>query len=115
MPPRIILTMDTRPFESSPPKVTPRGFNQYSAGPVPLVKKRQDQLRGNMEGYYLGPMDPNQFMSTFMPINSQSLGTPPGGIDLSGVYNQTLERLIYSPFVRCSSGDDSPTNAHQVV
>ena len=93
--------MCTKPFESSPPKVTPRGFNQYSARSAPLAKERQDQLRRNMEGYYLGPMDPRQFMSAFMPVNSRSLGAPPGGIDLSDVYNQKLERLMYNPFVRC--------------
>ena len=93
--------MYTRQCQSSPPKVTPRGFNQYSTAPIPPAKKRQDQLRKNMEGYYLGPMDPSQFMSAFMPINSRSLGTPPDGIDLSDVYNQKLERLMYNPFVRC--------------
>jgi len=89
--------MDTRP---SPLKITLRGYNQYSAKPVLLAKTRKQQLRENMHGYFLGPMDPTEFMSSFMPINSQNLGSPPDGIDFSKVYEQANEKSMYAPFVR---------------
>ena len=91
--------MASRPYHSTPPKPTPRGYTQYSAKPNPLAEERKVQLRKNMEGYYLGPMDPAKFMSSFMPTNSQSPGSPPGGIDFSKVYNQIYEKLMYDPFV----------------
>jgi hypothetical protein len=92
--------MATRPCHSTPPKPTPRGYTKYSARPVPRAKERKEQLRKNMEGYYLGPMDPVQFMSSFMPTNSQNPRSPSGGIDFSKVYNQANERSMYDPFVR---------------
>ena len=52
-----------------------------------------------MGGYFLGPMDPSEFMGSFMPINSQNLGSPPDGIDFRQVYEQTNERLMYAQFV----------------
>ena len=95
-----LLIMATRLFHSSPPKPTPRGYNQYSAKPVPLARARKQQLRENMSGYFLGPMDPSEFMRSFMPINSQHLGNPPDGIDFRQVYEQANERSMYAPFVR---------------
>ena len=55
-----------------------------------------------MSGYFLGPMSPSEFMDSFMPINSQHLGSPPDGIDFRQVYDhrQPDERLMYTPFVR---------------
>ena len=94
------LIMATRLFHSSPPKLTPRGFIQHSAKPVPLAKTRKQQLRENMRGHFLGPMDPNEFMRSFMPVNSQHLGSSPDGIDFSQVYEQANERAMYAPFVR---------------
>jgi hypothetical protein len=93
--------MAEKPHNSSPPKLTPRGFIQCSVKPVPLAKDRQAQLRKNMEGYFLGPMDPTDFMNAFMPINSQNSGSPPEGIDFSGVYGQKIEKMMYEPFVSC--------------
>ena len=92
--------MATRPYHSTPPKLTPRGYNRYSAKPILLAKARKQQLRENMDGYYLGPMDPNEFMCSFMPVNSQNLGNPPDGIDFCKVYEQANERSMYAPFVR---------------
>ena len=92
--------MATRLFHSTPPKPTPRGYNLYSVKPVPLAKARRQQLRENMHGYFLGPMDPSEFMRSFMPVNSRDLGAPPNGIDFSQVYDQASERLMYAPFVR---------------
>jgi len=94
--------MDTRPFHSTPLKLTPRGYNQYTSKPALLAKTRKQQLRENMHGYFLGPMDPTEFMSSFMPINSQNLGSPPDGIDFSEVYEQANEKSMYAPFVRLS-------------
>jgi len=91
--------MDTRPFHSSPPKPTPRGYNLYSTKPVPLVNSRKRQLRENMEGYFLGPMNPSEFMRAFMPINSSGVSRPPGEIDFSLVYAQGSEKSMYDPFV----------------
>ena len=53
-----------------------------------------------MQGYFLGPMDPSEFMHSFMPINSQNLGDPPDGINFSDVYEQVNERSMYASFVR---------------
>jgi hypothetical protein len=92
--------MADRLFHSTPPKPTPRGFTQYSSKPAPLAKARKQQLRENMHGYFLGPMDPSEFMCSFMPVNSQNLGDPPDGIDFHRVYDQANERLMYTPFVR---------------
>ena len=92
--------MAARLFHSSPPKPTPRGYNQYSSKRVLLAGTRKKQLRENMHGYFLGPMDPSEFMSSFMPINSQNLGSPPDGIDFCEVYEQTNEKSMYAPFVR---------------
>ena len=94
--------MATRPFHSTPPKRTPRGCILYSAKPVPLAKERKEQLRKNMEDYFLGPMDPSEFMSSFMPINLQDFGNPPDGIDFHQVYQQASEKAMYDPFVRLS-------------
>jgi hypothetical protein len=44
-------------------------------------------------------MDPTEFLSSFMPINSQDLGKPPDGIDFSEVYKQPNEQSMYGPFV----------------
>jgi hypothetical protein len=88
--------MATRLFHSTPPKPTPRGYNQYSAKPAPLAKTRKEQLRENMHGYFLGPMDPASSCA-FMPINSQNLGGPPDGIDFRQVYDQPNERSMYAP------------------
>ena len=52
-----------------------------------------------MEGYFLGPMDPGEFMLSFMPVNSSSIGHPPNEIDFDPVCNQPNERLMYEPFV----------------
>jgi len=92
--------MATKPYHSTPPKPTPRGYNQYSSGPAPLAKARRQQLQKNMHGYFLGPMDPSEFMSSFMPVDSRKLGSPPDGIDFRQVYDQTSEKLMYGPFVR---------------
>jgi hypothetical protein len=92
--------MTTRLFHSTPPRPTPRGFNQHSAKPAPLAKTRKEQLRRNMRGYFLGPMDPSEFMRSFMPIDSQNLGGPPDGIDFRQVYDQPNEKSMYDPFVR---------------
>ena len=94
------LIMAARLFHSSPPKLTSRGYNQYSTKPIPLAKTRKQQLRENMRGFFLGPMDPSEFMRSFMPTNSQHLGSPPDGIDFSQVYEQVNERAMYAPFVR---------------
>lgn len=91
--------MENRPFHSTPPKLTPRGSIQYSAKPAPLAKERREQLRKNMKGYYLGPMDPAQFMHSFMPVNSQNFGSPPDDIDFREVYDQINEKAMYDPFV----------------
>ena len=53
-----------------------------------------------MDGYLLGPMDPSEFMSSFMPVDSRKLGSVPDGIDLLQVYDQADEKLMYAPFVR---------------
>ena len=94
------LTTTTRLFHSTPPKPTPRDYNLHSTKPVPLAKAHKQQLRENMQGYFLGPMDPSEFMHSFMPINSSNLGDPPDGIDFREVYEQANERLMYTPFVR---------------
>ena len=91
--------MATRKFHSTPPKPTARGYFQYSAKPAPLAKERKDQLRKNMQRYYLGPMDPTQFISSFMPMNSQEFAGSPDDIDFSKVYEQANERSMYDPFV----------------
>jgi len=91
--------MDTRLHNSSPPKLTPRGFYPHSANPVPLANARKKQLRENMEGYFLGPMDPSEFIRSFMPANSPSAGNPPPKIDFSPVYTPLNESLMYDPFV----------------
>ena len=91
--------MATRKFHSTPPKPTARGYFQYSAKPAPLAKERKDQLRKNMQRCYLGPMDPTQFISSFMPMNSQEFAGSPDGIDFSKVYEQANERSMYDPFV----------------
>jgi len=54
-----------------------------------------------MHGYFLGPMDPSEFMRSFMPVDSRDLGSPPDEIDFSEVYNKANEKLMYDPFVRC--------------
>jgi len=92
--------MATRLFHSTPPRPTGRGFNPYSAKPTPLAEARKKQLRKNMEGYFLGPMDPTEFIESFMPVNSSSLRRPPSELDFSLVYSQRNERLMYDPFVR---------------
>ena len=56
-----------------------------------------------MVGYFLGPMDPSEFMRSFMPINSQTLGSPLDGVDYRQVYEQPNEKSMYAPFVRYSS------------
>lgn len=91
--------MATGPFHSTPPKATTRGYVKYSAKPTPLAKERRERLRKNMEGYYLGPMDPADFMDAFMPINSPNFGSPPENIDFAEVYCQISEKLMYDPFV----------------
>ena len=91
--------MANRKFHSTPPKPTARGYIQYSAKPAPLAKERKEQLRKNMQRYYLGPMDPTQFISSFMPVNSQDSGDTSDDIDLSEIYKQTKERSMYDPFV----------------
>jgi len=53
-----------------------------------------------MNGYFLGPMDPSEFMCSFMPVDSQKLGSLPDGIDFRQVYDQVDEKLMYAPFVR---------------
>ena len=83
-----------------PSQTNSEGYSQYSARPVLFTETRKQQLRENMHGYFLGPMDPTEFMSSFMPINSQNLGSPPDGIDFSGVYEQANEKSMYAPFVR---------------
>ena len=92
--------MATRLFHSTPPKPTPRGYTLHSTKPVPLAKARKQQLRENMRGYFLGPMDPSEFMRSFMPINPQTLGSLPDGVDFRQVYEQPNEKLMYAPFVR---------------
>jgi len=92
--------MDTKQFLSTPPKPTPRGYNQYSSGQALLAKTRRQQLRENMHGYFLGPMDPSEFMRSFMPVDSRNLGTPPDEVDFSKVYNKANEKSMYDPFVR---------------
>ena len=64
-----------------------------------LAKARRQQLRENMDGYFLGPMDPTEFMVSFMPTNSQNLGVSPDGVDFDQVYNKATEKLMYPPFV----------------
>ena len=91
--------MATRPFHSTPPEPTPRGHNLYSTKPVPLAKARKQQLRENMQGYFVGPMDPSEFMRSFMPFNTPNQGSPPDGIDFREVYDQANERSTYAPFV----------------
>ena len=92
--------MTTRLFHSTPPRPTARGFNQYSSKPTPLAEARKKQLRENMQGYFLGPMDPTGFMDSFMPVNLSSLGCPPSELDFSPVYSQRNEKSMYDPFVR---------------
>ena len=53
-----------------------------------------------MDGYFLGPMEPSEFMSSFMPVDSRKLGSVPDGIDFRQVYDQADEKSIYAPFVR---------------
>ena len=84
---------------SSPIKPSPRCCNPHSANPALSAKKRKDQLRTIMDDYYLGPMDPSQFMTSFMLINSQSLGSPPAEIDFLQVFKQDDEKSMYDPFV----------------
>ena len=92
--------MAEKPFHSTPTKATARGTYQYSAKGAPLAKTRKEQLCENMQGYFLGPMDPHEFMRAFMPINSRSLGSPPDGIDFKKVYDNPKEESMYKPFVR---------------
>ena len=91
--------MATRKFHSTPPKPTARGYIQYSAKPVPPAKERKGQLRKNMQRYYLSPMDPTQFISSFMPVKSQEFAGSPDDIDFSKFYKRTNERSMYDPFV----------------
>ena len=86
-------------YQSSPPKLTERGFDNYNSNALHLAGKRKDQLRRNMARCYLGPMDPSRFMNSFMPINSQRLGNPPRHINLNEVYQQPNERSMYEPLV----------------
>jgi len=92
--------MTTRPFHSSPPKLSPRGYVPHSTDPTPLVKARQKRLLEGMSGCFLGPMDPTEFMRSLMPINSSGIGHFSDEIDFSLVYNQRNERSMYDPFVR---------------
>ena len=92
--------MATIPLHSTPPRPTPRGYNQYSSSKLAVpAKARRQQLRKNMDGYFLGPMDPTEFMDSFMPTNSRNLGVSPNGVDFSEVYNQAAEKSMYLPFV----------------
>ena len=91
--------MATIPFHSTPPRPTLRGYNQYSSKSVLLAKARRKQLRENMDGYFLGPMDPTEFMVSFMPANSQGLGVPPDGVHFGQLYNQAAEKSMHAPFV----------------
>ena len=92
--------MATRPSHSTPPRPTPRGYNQYNSSKLSVpAETRRQQLRKNMDGYFLGPMDPTEFMDSFMPMNSRNLGVSPDGVDFKEVYNQATEKLMYSPFV----------------
>lgn len=52
-----------------------------------------------MHGYFLGPMTPRKFMSSFMPINSNDPRKAPDGIDFRQVYDQASEQAMYEPFV----------------
>jgi len=54
-----------------------------------------------MEGYFLGPMDPSEFMSSFMSVNAQNLSDISDGIDFRQVYEQADELWMYAPFVSC--------------
>ena len=45
-------------------------------------------------------MEPSEFMSSFMPVDSRKLGSVPDGIDFRQVYDQADEKSIYAPFVR---------------
>ena len=100
--PTTVLTMAPKQLHSTFPKLTPRGSIHHNAKPVPLAKELKEQLqKKNMEGYYVGPMDPTQFMNSFMSINSQNFGSSPDNVDLSKVYKQTNERLMYELFVSC--------------
>ena len=89
-------------YQSSPPKLTERGFDLYNSNALLLANKRKDQLRRNMARCYLGPMDPSKFMTSFMPINSRRFGNPPRGIHLNEVYQQPNERSMYEPLVNSS-------------
>ena len=53
-----------------------------------------------MQGYFLGPTDPSEFMRSFMPVDSRDLGSPPDWIDFREVYDQADEKSMYDPFVR---------------
>jgi len=53
-----------------------------------------------MDGHFLGPTEPSEFMRSFMPVDSHKLGSLPDGIDFRQVYDQADEKLMYAPFVR---------------
>ena len=95
--------MAARPYQSSPVKSTTRGFNRFSSAVVRPANKRKSQIRKNMEGYYLGPMDPTEFMTSFMPINSPNFRNSPKHVNFSNVYKQANERSMYGPLVSCSA------------
>lgn len=67
-----------------------------------------------MDGYFLGPMNPAEFMWSFMPMNSQNLVASPGGIDSTQVYQMTTEKSMYGPFVshHFSPSIDNHVNAY---
>ena len=93
--------MVDRLFSSAPPKLTPKGHTRYSAKPIPLAKHRSELLRRNMQGYHLGPTDPSQFTSLFVPIlTPKPLESLPNGIDFRQVYEQPNEKSMYDPLVR---------------
>ena len=66
-----------------------------------MARARQKRLRENMEGHFLGPMDPTEFMDAFMPVNS-GIGGIPDDIDFREVYDRRCEKEMYEPFVRDS-------------
>ena len=105
-PPQSAAAGGSPPAPSSALEKTVRGSQQFSSV-IKLATELHQEFAVEMEGYWIGPADPTEFLDTFMPLDPKlELPEELSRISFASMpQNVSHESEMYEPFVsRLPSG-----------
>lgn len=85
---------------SSPIKHSGQGSLPFQSSPQPDFSSNRARMENEMAGHWIGPMPVQDFIEEFLKIPAGTAAPPKKPKLFSRLKVQTVEKKMYSPFVR---------------